>query len=76
MDDREFYDRVDRAMNGLARDPGQPRPGREAVARAERQLEELARDPGTEGHREREGALSAAYGLLNRVRDLAELQDF
>ena len=71
MDDREFYDRVDGVMNGLARDPGQPRPGREAVARAARELDELARDPGTEGDRERLGALRAARALLNRVSDLA-----
>ena len=72
MDDREFYDRVNRVMHGLTSDPGQPRPGREAVAQAARELDELARDPDTEGHRGREGALNAAFGLLNRVRTLVE----
>src|SRR5262249_28732848 len=72
MTDQEFYDRVNRAVGGLTRDPGGPPPGRDEVDRASGALAELREDPGTAGDRDGPAALHAAYALLGRVSALLE----
>ena len=65
MDDRDFYERLNRAASALAQEGGAPLT-REDVERLSTTLRELAAQPSTAGDRERLAALHAVRSQLHR----------